>query len=165
MHLTDVYTYVQGMALSQANREAAGFSYTRVLENLRTVFHHHDLANIEVSKWARGYQVGNLVQTVLTLPEWTINGYGHQEIIPRNHFLIEVFRTPETEKPTLFHIIKLGFYAGLTRSNLKVRDFPDGVVKLFHDFKIHELSKFVDKADMEGLTLPDTLLLDINKAF
>jgi hypothetical protein len=106
-----------------------------------------DLADVELEKWANGYAVGTLVHSVLSLPEYVTNGYGHQEVKMKNHCLIEIFRTPETERPTVYNILKIAFYAGLVRSNLKVRDFPDGIVKLFLDFKVYTPFNFMEKSD------------------
>ena len=161
MHLQEVYNQLQSLAQFRLNKDSS-FNYTAALERLYNILDDHGLADVELPAWATGYNIGNIVHTVRSLPEYVIDGYGHQEKKDKNHFLIEIFRTAETERPTVFNILKIGFYAGLVRSNLKPRDFPEGIVKLFQDFTLYQLNNYIDKATQQGAPpFPDDIMAKI----
>jgi len=57
-------------------------------------------------------------KSIMILPEFYINGYGDQEIIETNHFLIQTVRIPNSEDTSLKKIIQIalniGQYQGCT---------------------------------------------------
>jgi len=56
-------------------------------------------------------------QKIMLLPEFYIDGYGDQNIIEKNHFIIQTIRIPLKEQPSLRKIIQIalniGQYTGL----------------------------------------------------
>lgn len=70
---------------------------------------------------------------VLVLPEKLTSGWGVDELLDKNHFMIQIFRIPLQEQPTLFNLLKIGIYTGLLLNTLKAQDFPEGIVKAFED--------------------------------
>ena len=53
-----------------------------------------------------------LAEKVLSLPEYHILGNGRQEILEHNHFIIQTFRIPMTEKPTIKKIMQVALNIG-----------------------------------------------------
>jgi hypothetical protein len=156
------YDHMQKLALYSLNKNS-DFPYESILERFHNILDDRGLADYEFSKWENLYDVGGLKEKILSLPEYYVNGYGEKKIIPRNHFMIEIFRTPTSEPPTLFNLFKIGFYAGLVRSNIKVSDYPDGVVKLFRDLKLHTLSNYIAKDS--PVRLPENIIELISNVF
>jgi len=139
--MESLYDRVQKSAISSDNELEA-------LERLREKLGEH--ADFPVGQWVTLYDVGGIVDRVMALPEYTIDGYGVRKCT-RNHFLMEMFRTPRVNPPTLYNVLKIAFYGGLVRANLKASDYPDGIVKLFKDFKLHALVNYIEK----GRSIPD----------
>jgi len=54
----------------------------------------------------------DMIRTVMSIPEYTIDGYGDKNIIERNHFLIQTVRIPTSEKPVLRKIIQVALNIG-----------------------------------------------------
>ena len=53
-----------------------------------------------------------LAEKVLSLPEYHILGNGRQEILEHNHFIIQTFRIPLNEKPSLKKIGQIALNIG-----------------------------------------------------
>jgi len=102
-------------------------------------------------EWQQGYNIGGLKEKIMPLAEYSINGYGEKTIHRRNHFMISIFRTPEEEPGTVCNLLKIGFYTGLVKTGIKVSEYPEGVVKLFRDFKLDQISNYISKADLNAL--------------
>lgn len=96
---------------------------------------------------------------VLPLPEKIVSGYGVEEIIDKNHFMIQIFRIPYREEPTLLNLLKIAVYTGLLMTTLRSNDFPDGIVKAYKDLKMHNLINFISREHYTALMerMPDDM--------
>lgn len=113
--------------------------------SLETFFTNHCLST---SHWNGEILPGGVIhQTftdkVLSLPEKYIDGYRETDIIPSNHYMIEIFRTPLENEPTLKNIMNIAYNVGLALSHIRQRDFPEGLVKTFKSLKAYNLVSFI----------------------
>ena len=131
------------------------FDFQTFFENIKQL---NDKDNTVCFEWQKGYNIGGLKDKILSLAEYSINGYGEKTLHRRHHFMISIFRTAESEPPTVFNLLKIGFYTGLVKTGIKVSDYPEGVVKLFRDFKLDQISNYISKADLNAIDLD--LVLD-----
>jgi hypothetical protein len=95
---------------------------------------------------------------IMSLPEFYIDGYGNQNIIEENHFLIQTVRIPQNEKPSLRKIcqvaLNIGQYQGITKKKidnnninyfLYKKDISILLQDIIHKNKIKELEKILKK--------------------
>jgi hypothetical protein len=90
-------------------------------------------------------------EKIMPLPETVINGRGESHKIDRNHFIMQIFRIPESEEPTINNILRIALYSGLLMAQFKSDDFPAGIVKAYKDLNMHTLVNFVERKDYEHL--------------
>ena len=68
-------------------------------------------------------------EKIMSMSEYTINGYGNTEIIEKNHFLIQTVRIPENEEPSLRKVcqiaLNIGQYQGYTRETIENSTIQD----------------------------------------
>ena len=94
----------------------------------------------------------------MSLPEFYIDGYGNQNIIEENHFLIQTVRIPQNVKPSLRKIcqvaLNIGQYQGITKKKidnnninyfLYKKDISILLQDIIHKNKIKELEKILKK--------------------
>ena len=86
-------------------------------------------------------------EKIMPLPEIVINGRGESHKIDRNHFIMQIFRTPESEAPTVNDLLHIALYSGLLMAQFKTDDFPAGIVKAYKDLNMHALVNFVERKD------------------
>ena len=149
--MTDLFDEIQslGTKLSQKHRD---LDYLKILDELSDQLGAY--GDTLVGPWNKELsQDGTLYFTftrkVLELPEFIISGFGHKEAIDRNHFIIQIFRIPLQEEPTLFNLLRVSFYCGLLLHGLKSQDFPEGIVKAFKGLKVNELVNFVTRQNYQ----------------
>ena len=82
-----------------------GLGYWKKLKSIL-----HDFSKINASKYKLIPK--NILETIMDLPEKTINGYGTISMIEENHFLIQLVRIPSQEDPTFIKIIQLAYNYG-----------------------------------------------------
>ena len=140
------YCSIQKLAAYHISKNP-DFDFQTVLEKLRDQIDDETVC----FEWHDGYTIGGLKDKIMPLVEYTINGYGEKTIHRRNHFMISIFRTAESEPATVFNLLKIGFYTGLVKTGIKVSDYPEGVVKLFRDFKLDQISNYISKTDLTML--------------
>lgn len=64
-----------------------------------------------ISKWKSNIPQ-SYIKNIMSLPEYTINGYNQTNIIENNHFIIQTVRIPMQEEPSLRKIIQIGLNIG-----------------------------------------------------
>jgi len=143
MSIRDIFTLIENKShdLRKKNPKADGQKFWQPIKNILSEI------NIEASSWKKIKKNNK----IMLLPEYVINGYGNQEIIEINHFLIQTVRIPLTEKPTIRKIIQIalniGQYTGsggkkkkwmnidnyLSKENIKKIDskLPKNLIKKF----------------------------------
>ena len=123
------------------------FDFQAFLEKLRNQIDNDTVC----FEWSDGHNIGGLKDKIMPLVEYNINGYGEKSVHRRNHFMISIFRIAESEPATVFNLLKIGVYTGLVKTGMKVSDYPEGVVKLFRDFKLDQISNYISKTDLNAL--------------
>lgn len=86
------------------------------------------------------------VKSIMSLPEFMINGYGEKHIIEENHFLIQQVRIPSTEECTLRKIIQLALNIG------QYEGYTQGRSSRYSDYaslKLTKVSRYVNKKDIK----------------
>jgi hypothetical protein len=160
MNIESLFDAVQKQA-SLAYKKNPELNYQLVIENLQLVID----PSIRFTSWSENVVHGgilyqNITRKVMSLTERTINGYGEESIVDKNHFIIEIFRTPSKYVvPTLTALMTIAVYFGLLRTNLRDSDFPEGVVKIMRDFKAWSLISFMEQDRTTEIT--DELVEDI----
>lgn len=107
-------------------------------------------SDYKASKWKK--QSIKKYNKIMNLTEYFIDGYGNKNIIKTNHFLIQTFRIPYNEKPTLRKIIQvalnIGQYQGTTgKKNIK-SNIQDYLIK--SDYNIN-LNDILEKKELNKL--------------
>ena len=104
MSIRDIFTLIENKShnLRKKNPKADGQKFWQPIKNILSEI------NIEASSWKKIKKNNK----IMLLPEYVINGYGNQEIIEINHFLIQTVRIPLTEKPTIRKIIQIALNIG-----------------------------------------------------
>ena len=104
MSIRDIFTLIENKShdLRKKNPKADGQKFWQPIKNILSEI------NIEASSWKKIKKNNK----IMLLPEYVINGYGNQEIIEINHFLIQIVRIPLTEKPTIRKIIQIALNIG-----------------------------------------------------
>jgi len=102
----------------------------KLLENVKVNFKWKKLSSTEIKK-------------IMNMPEFIINGYGKQEIIEVNHFIIQTVRIPTTEKPTLKKLIQIGLnigqFKGTSSKKLPYSNIDNFVSKSIQNMKLDEV--------------------------
>ena len=114
--------------------------------------------NINALDWKKISQ--DIVESIMTLPEYYKNGYGDEHIIETNHFLIQQVRIPTTELPSLKKIVQLalniGQFYGMNDVALMERINYDSL-------NLNKLSRYVTKKDIQHISskISDSLISSI----
>ena len=153
------YNHIQKLAAYHFTKNP-DFDFQTVLDRMK------EIKGIKEGhfEWQNGHAIGGLKEKIMPLPEYSINGYGEKIIHRRNHFMMAIFRTVESES-TVSNLLQIGFHTGLVKTGMKVSDYPEGVVKLFRDFKLDHISNYISKLDLTALDIPDDILNSISRAF
>lgn len=158
----------------------SGDAYTRTYETITMLCknnkskdqetNHDDIINgltgglgssgdIVVGKWKTDFSRNGVLynlftKKVLAEPEVIINGFGEHILIPKTHYMCEIFRIPMNDECTLLNVMKLGCYnALLFGSSLREADFPAGIAKTFKSLEMNKLSSYLDgPASFEGIS-------------
>jgi hypothetical protein len=117
---------------------------------------HEDLAE-------NGLMYHTFTKKLLPLPEKIISGFGKEELLDKNHCMIQIFKIPFLEEPTLMNLLKIGVYTGILSVNLKSSDFPEGIVKAYRDLKMHNLINFISRDEYTKMMekMPDDIVKHI----
>jgi hypothetical protein len=106
MSLITIFNKVKktSFKLNKTNPEADGLKFWQPIKKIL------EKEDICAESWKKPKKT--LVNTVLGLPEYIINGKGEQKIIEQNHFIIQTVRIPIKEKPNLKKIIQIALNIG-----------------------------------------------------
>jgi hypothetical protein len=112
--------------------------------------------------WFRGTQKGGIIyecvtERALDLVEYEINGKGEKRRVDRDHFAIKQMSIPLEKRPNLRTILEVAYYAGLLKSHLKIRSFPEGFVKCYEAEFCDKLIAFVDPKNWDDLKLTEDM--------
>ena len=101
---------------------------------------------------------------VLPLPEKIISGFGIEELIDKNHWIIQIFKIPLNDPPTLGNLLKIAIYNGLLQVNIKSNDLPEGIVKAYKDLKMHNMINYISRSEYDKLlsSLPSSFDKDLS---
>lgn len=86
-----------------------------------------------------------ITDKVLDLPEVMRSGRGNESVIYKNHLMIEIFRIPLEQDPTLEQLLRIALYSGLLNASLRQEDFPDGIVRTYKALDLSTISNFMKK--------------------
>jgi hypothetical protein len=106
---------------------------------------------------------GIFTNKILDLPEKIIKGNGETTIVFKNHIMMQVFRIPCLEPPTLYNLLSIALYCGLLTA-AKSSDFPEGIIKTFNILKVSGLVNFVSRTTfIEAINkIPTDVIRDIS---
>lgn len=159
--MCDLYDLVQTLT-QKFQRKNKDLDYEKLIGGLEDVLGEE--GNLEFPDWHEDLSHGKVMyhtftKKVLPLPEKIINGYGTEELLDKNHFMIQIFRIPYRDPPTLLNLLKIAVYTGLLMITLRVNDFPDGIVKAYKDLKMNNLINFINRDDYTRLMeqMPDDM--------
>jgi hypothetical protein len=120
MTLTDISSLFQSIIETSKNKREKNknFDGKQFWQPIKDIL---DKSQWKASKWEK--QKMKKYNYVMELPEYYINGFGNQQIIEKNHFLIQIVRIPNKEEPSLKKIMQvalnIGQYIGYTGKNIK----------------------------------------------
>jgi len=159
--MCDLYELVQTLT-QKFQRKNKDLDSDRLIEGLEDVL--SDEGDLPFPEWHPDLSHGKTMyvtftKKVLPLPEKIVSGYGTEELIDKNHFMIQIFRIPYREPPTLFNLLRVAVYTGLLMQTLRANDFPDGIVKAYKDLKMHNLINFISREHYTALMeqMPDDM--------
>ena len=90
--------------LNEKNENFDGLKFWRSLKE------EFASSNFKSKSWKK---ISNkIIKNVMQMPEYYIDGYGKQEIIEVNHFLIQSVRIPTQDKPSLRKIMQVALNIG-----------------------------------------------------
>ena len=103
--------------------------------------------NIKASKWKN--IPTKYYKNYMILPEYTIDGYGNQNIMKSNHFLIQQVRIPKSEDPSLRKIIQISLNIGqfLGKSTPSYRNRIH-----YNNSNLSNLNTYLYKKDIESIS-------------
>ncbi len=128
------------------------------------------LPNVSGEKWKQdvtkdGILYLNFSEKVLDLPEKTISGKGETKLIPRNHYLIQIFRIPLNYEPTLLNIILIALFSGQLMARFVQSEFPEGLVKACKNLRFHSLLNFIEEDELDHISssIKQSLINDLKR--
>jgi hypothetical protein len=167
--MCDLYDLVQTL-VQKFQKKYKNLDHEKLITAMDALLTRENVSELELPAWHKDLGYGEdmyctFTKKVLLLPEKIISGHGTIELITKNHFMIQIFRIPFRESPTLGNLLKVALYSGLLIGNLRVNDFPDGIVKAYKDLKMHNLINFVNREDYTTLMkkMPDDMTKKLNE--
>jgi len=150
----DLYELVQLLTQKLRRKHGARLNYEGIINVLSDVLQGHGL--LQFSDWHPDVKNGGLyyhtfTKKVLALPERVISGSGDEQILDQNHFIIQIFRIPLKESPTLLNLLKIAVYTGILTQTMKAQDYPEGIVKAFNSLKMHQFINYVSREEYNTL--------------
>ena len=91
----------------------------------------------------------DLVENIMSMPEYTIDGYGNKKLVRSHHYLIEQVRIPACQKPGILEILRVALNIG---EFLGVEDkvlYNDITYNLL---KLDNLTRYILKADIQEIS-------------
>jgi len=97
-----------------------------------------------------------MTHTIMSVPEYTKNGYGKECIIASNHFLIQQVRIPLREKANVKKIVQIGLNIGQWNGRPRVLQikYPRNLNKIsgyISKSNIHKLSKKISDVTLNNV--------------
>jgi hypothetical protein len=151
----NIYTAVQTIASKLYKKHRDGLKYEQMIIGMMTElgeFGYRSLTEphvVQGESWSPDFAHGGsmymcFTSKILPLPESIVNGFGHQQRIDKNHFMMQVFRIPLREECNLGNLLRIACYTGILLSCMKADDFPEGVVRTFKALNMHSLDCYID---------------------
>jgi hypothetical protein len=145
----NLYTLVQTMASKLAKKHRTELKYDDMIQALSDELKEFGVGEMSLGTWSQDFAFGGAMYTtftskVLLLPETIINGFGQQEIVDKNHFMMEIFRIPLNKPCTLESLLYIACYTGILSACMKSEDFPEGIVRTFKALNLHAMACYID---------------------
>jgi hypothetical protein len=148
----DIYTAIQTTASKLYKKHRDGLKYEQMINGMMTELAVKNFADIPLAPdqlWSSDFANGGSMYTsftckILLLPESIINGFGHQKIIDKNHFMMQIFRIPLKESCTLGNLLRIACYTGILSACMKSDDFPEGIVRTFKALNMYSVDCYVN---------------------
>ena len=125
--IQDLFEQIRKIS-KQKNQNNKSFDGKKFWQPIKSIL---STSNWKASKWKN--QSKKRYNTIMKLPEYFINGYGNNQIIKTNHFLIQTVRIPKNEKPSLKKIcqiaLNIGQYQGTTNKTIENNNIKDYLLK------------------------------------
>lgn len=122
------------------------------------------------AKWSHEVLPDGLTHTMITttafkLPEKYINGYGDVNIIPHTHYLIEMYRIPLEQPPTLNNLLLIAYNYGLLRPFLRAKNFQRNIRAPFKARTAQRMENFIACTERTELStkVPTEILSHVRK--
>lgn len=164
-----VYKYSQ--KLKKMNNYANGQKMWQAIKPLLEQFDSSKYPKWNTIILPNGEYYNLIGDKVLSLTEYSINGKGKKKLVEHNHFIIQLFRIPQKEKPTLKKIIQLAFNAGQLSVFLKSKTFEpideydiinkNNIVETYTKYEIYKLNNFIEKKCQNIVHIPDDVIKKI----
>ena len=163
--MCDLFESIQNLS-QKFQKKTKDLDYLLFIEHINSLlgeYINHKFPNWHEDLMEDGIMYHTFTKKVLQLPEKIISGFGNEEIIDKNHFMIQVFKIPLREDATLGNLVKIAVYTGFLSVNLKGNDFPDGIVKAYRDLKMHNLINYISRDDYTKLigVLPEDIVKQV----
>lgn len=109
-------------------------------------------------EWCSDIQVGGSMYSIFTykalsLPEKVIDGFRQEHLLLHNFYIIEQFRIPLRNEPTLKNILTVAYRIGQLSKWLKVRQYPEGLVHTYKKLYAHRMINFINR----DISIPEQL--------
>lgn len=134
----------------QRNRENSSFDGLKFWQPIKAVLSTSDW---KATKWKK--QSEAKYKETMSIPEFYINGYGDNNIIPENHFLIQTVRIPKNEEPTLRKVcqiaLNIGQYQGLSNKSMKNKNIDSFLLKTDSRVKLKDILRCDKIEELEVL--------------
>ena len=163
--MCDLFDLIQTLT-QKFQRKNKDLDYLMFINHIQEVLGEH--GTLTFSSWhedlaENGLMYHTFTKKVLPLPEKIISGFGKEELLDKNHCMIQIFKIPLNEDPNLFNLLKIAVYSGILLVTLKASDFPEGIVKAYRDLKMHNLINFISRDNYTSLMekMPDDIVKQI----
>lgn len=171
--MCDLYDVVQQQSIKLMKKHK-DLDYNKLADDLYTALDEY--AETPVGEWSdgllpdgpdgQGDMYVTFTKKVLELPEKMVSGFGAEEYITKNHFMIQIFRIPLDHEPTLYNLLLIAMYTGFLTVILRVDDMPHGIVKAFQNLKMQNRINYVSSDAYQKAmdSLPQSMEKDVKTA-
>jgi hypothetical protein len=161
--MTDLFDLIQQLG-QKFLRKTHDLNHEKLALNLNKILEDLELRDLKFKNWnvelrRNGELYHTFTKKILILPEKIVSGFGVEELVNKNHYMIQIFRIPLQDDPTLFNLLLVALYTGFLLISLRSNDFPEGIVKAYKDLKMHNMINYIDREEYTKLMeqMPDNI--------
>jgi hypothetical protein len=161
--MSDLFDLVQQLS-QKFLRKNKDLDHEKLARDLGDFLEELEIGNLSFKEWnvefrRNGEMYHTFTKKILVLPEKIISGFGVEEMVDKNHYLIQIFRLPLQDVPTLFNLLLVAMYTGFLLLSLRSNDFPEGIVKAYKDLKMHNMINYIERNEYTKLMdqMPDNI--------